>query len=448
MTQCNHGCASGPADGSAGTARRWRAGGALGLASGLAVASLLAVPSTAGAATGDRGTRFVPITPSRVLDTRVGFGRSGSTRPTAGEVVEVQVTGNGGVPAGVAIEALALTVTATQSTAAGFVTAWPTGTARPNTSSLNLERPDQTIANQVVVLAGTGGKVSLYTETGTHLLVDVAGYYERPSTVDLLGGRISSAGRFRSLSPARLLDSRSGVGRAGTTPLGDGDVVELQVVGRGGVPAGASAVDLVVTATDNVAPGFVTAWPTGSPRPNASNLNLDRQGQTIAGHVLVPVGAGGKVSLFVERGTHLLADVNGWFTDQSFLPGRDGLFVPVSQVRLLDTRLGTLVPGPGRPAAITIPADPDFFISGVVGNVTLTQASGPGYLTLWPSSESQPTASNLNLDASGQTRANLATTKHDSCVDRGLSTFLSTSAHVIYDYIGFYGTEALLTRTC
>ena len=47
---------------------------------------------------GDRGTRFVPVTPSRVLDTRVGFGRSGTTRPGAGEVVEVQVTGNGGVP--------------------------------------------------------------------------------------------------------------------------------------------------------------------------------------------------------------------------------------------------------------------------------------------------------------------------------------------------------------
>jgi len=408
----------------------------------------VAVPTTAGAATGDRGTRFVPITPSRVLDTRIGFGRSGTTRPTAGEVVEVQVTGNGGVPSIAGIEALALTVTATQSTAAGFVTAWPTGTARPNTSSLNLDRPDQTIANQVIVLAGTGGRVSLYTEAGTHLIVDVAGYYERPPTVDILGARISSAGRFRSLTPARLLDSRSGVGRAGTTRLGDGEVVELQVVGRGGVPTGASAVDLVVTATDNAAPGFVTAWPTGSPRPNASNLNLDSQGQTIAGHVLVPVGAGGKVSLFVERGTHLLADVNGWFTDQTFLPGRDGLFVPVSQVRLLDTRSGSQIPGPGRPAPVVIPVDPDYFISGVVGNATLTQSTGSGYLTLWPSSEAQPNASNLNLDAAGQTRANLATTKEVSCVDTGLNTFLSTSAHVIYDYIGFYGTERLLGATC
>ena len=99
---------------------------------------------------------------------------------------------------------------------------------------------------------------------------------------------------------------------------------------------------------------------------------------------------------------------------------------PASPPRTLEARAGS------RPTAVLGPA----------------QAAGSGYLTLWPSSEAQPTASNLNLDASGQTRANLATTKEVSCVDSGLNTFLSTSAHVIYDYIGFYGTEALLTSTC
>ena len=105
--------------------------------------------------------------------------------------------------------------------------------------------------------------------------------------------------------------------------------------------SGVSAVVLNVTATEAEAAGFVTVWPTGQERPNASNLNLERVGQTIPNLVVVPVGAGGRVSLYAQSAVHLLADVAGWFSDASAGSAVAGLFVPVAPARVLDTRDGT-----------------------------------------------------------------------------------------------------------
>ena len=81
--------------------------------------------------------------------------------------------------------------------------------------------------------------------------------------------------------------------------------------------AGVTAVALNVTVTNPTAPSFLTAYPSGTPRPNASNLNFV-PGQTVANRVIVPLGSGGQISLFNFQGsTNLVADVSGWFTDGS-----------------------------------------------------------------------------------------------------------------------------------
>ena len=43
----------------------------------------------------------------------------------------------------------------------------------------------------------------------------------------------------------------------------------------------------------------MTVWPSGTTRPLASNLNVERRGQTIANLVVVPLGADGAVQLLV-----------------------------------------------------------------------------------------------------------------------------------------------------
>jgi hypothetical protein len=73
------------------------------------------------------------------------------------------------------------------------------------------------------------------------------------------------------------------------------------------------AVVLNVTAVDPTAASFLTVWPTGEARPNASNLNLPA-GQTIPNLVIAKVGSNGQVSVFNQAGAaQLVIDVAGWF---------------------------------------------------------------------------------------------------------------------------------------
>src|SRR5207302_63492 len=100
---------------------------------------------------------------------------------------------------------------------------------------------------------------------------------------------------------------QSGGGRVGA-----GSVTEVQVAGRGGVPADAAAVVLNVTATESQAPGFFTVFPCGAPVPNASNVNYVT-GDTVPNAVVAKIGDGGKVCVFSYAATQLIVDVNGFF---------------------------------------------------------------------------------------------------------------------------------------
>ena len=70
---------------------------------------------------------------------------------------------------------MVLNLTVTQPAGGGFLTLFPTGTARPLASDLN-GAGGETRPN-LVVKVGAGGKVGLYTWAGTHVVFDVAGWY-------------------------------------------------------------------------------------------------------------------------------------------------------------------------------------------------------------------------------------------------------------------------------
>ncbi|HWH27857.1 MAG TPA: hypothetical protein VNU26_02655, partial [Mycobacteriales bacterium] len=268
---------------------------------------------------------YVPLTPSRVLDTRHGDGvRPGLVGP--GQTVRLPVTGRGGVPSA-GVTAVALNVTVVAPSAATYVTVWPSGAVRPTTSNLNVPAGD-TRPNLVVTKVGSSGQVDLYNATGsTHLVGDVAGYYTDTGT----GGST-----FVPVSPARLLDTRSGNG-APEAPVGPGRSIDVPITGRGGVPSsGVTAVVLNVTAVSPTASTYVTVWPTGTSRPTASNLNAPA-GAMRPNLVTAKVGSGGRVSLYNAAGsTHLLADVAGYFTSSS----SGSRYVPLAPTRLMDTRRG------------------------------------------------------------------------------------------------------------
>ena len=87
----------------------------------------------------------------------------------------------------------------------GWVQVYPTGQATVGSSStLTVEYAGRTIANTVTVPVGDDGTVTLYTSGGGHLLADVFAYYTPSAAV--------ASGRFVSLNPSRVLDTRSGTG--------------------------------------------------------------------------------------------------------------------------------------------------------------------------------------------------------------------------------------------
>jgi hypothetical protein len=96
--------------------------------------------------------------------------------------------------------------------------------------------------------------------------------------------------------------------------LGAGEAIDLPVTGVGGVPSsGVTAVVLNVTATSPTASSFITVYPAGQTRPNASNLNFTA-GETIPNLVVVPVGTFGSVLFYnPTRTVNVIADLAGYY---------------------------------------------------------------------------------------------------------------------------------------
>lgn len=235
-----------------------------------------------------RGNNYVSTDPARVYDSRR------VTRIPAGGRIDVSVTGRGGVPS-TGVEAALLNVTAVDPQAAGHLTIWPAGAARPNSSTLNYSS-SQTVAGHSLMKVGASGRVSIYSSADTDVLVDVGGWL--PSGSDL-----------RTSTPARLLDTRT-AGVAARPAAGSTTVV--QVTGKGGVPAsGVTAVVVNLTAVRATGPGHLTAFPGSGARPNTSTLNV-AAGQTVANSAIVPVDSRGMVRIFTSTGTDLVLDVQGW----------------------------------------------------------------------------------------------------------------------------------------
>jgi hypothetical protein len=345
------------------------------------------------------GGEFVALTPARLLDTRAGqstvdgqFAGGGAVR--GGTTLVLRVAGRAGVPA-VGAGSVAVTVTGTNPTASTFVTAWPTGAARPVASNVNLV-PRQTAPNAVVVKLGADGTISLFAAAGrTDLIVDVAGWF--PESSGLVPG-----------VPRRLMDTRAGQSTfdgqgAGGGPLGVHGVREVQVDGRGFVatPDGSAAV-LNVTGTNPTGGTFLTAWPAGQPRPVASNLNLV-SGATSPNLVVVPVGAGGRVSLYNNAGTSdVVVDL------LAVIPAGSSIH-PLIPARLLDTRAGqtttdggyagTGALGPRESLVLPVAGRggvPAQNVAAVAVNITGISPTTSTYVTTWPSG-TRPNASNLNL---------------------------------------------------
>jgi len=227
-------------------------------------------------------SRFTPIGPTRVVDTRTG---TGGVRLAPGATMSVDLSG--AVPAGTA--AVALNATAVGASASAYLTVFPCGPLPP-TSTVNYAAGEVRPNNAIVGLSG--GRVCVYSDAATDVLLDLTGAFG-PTGLS-----------FKPTAPTRLLDTR----RTGPLPAGGQVAYSVAAPALGTDQPAAAFVN--VTAADHTAAGYVTTFDCGV-RRDTSTLN-QQVGQVSANGANVPL-TGVKSCAWVSAGGHLIVDLNGWW---------------------------------------------------------------------------------------------------------------------------------------
>jgi outer membrane protein assembly factor BamB len=388
------------------------------------------------------GNYYNSVAPTRILDTRSGLGQGGVIAPLGGnQTLTLNLNGVNSIPSNAS--AVVLNVTATNTTKWSFLTIYPKGAIQPDTSNLNWYYPGQTVANTVIVPINSLRAINFYNSFGSvDVIADLEGF---------IGPALPGSGLFNPVSQTRICDTRlnSGFAYAGQT-LQQGSTLDVQAAGVGGIPTtGVSAVMVNITATNTTSNGgYITVYPTGSEQPGTSDLNWS-QGSTVANMAIVPVGAGGQISIYNFLGTtDIIVDVLGYFTDDSnFLATGEVFNSVIPTVRLADTRSLTIYPATAIPlsagSTLSIPVPNYDNVSGTsmigaVLNVTATNTTGNGFLTVYPAGVSSPDTSTLNYTSAGETVSNLTTVELGTSNSIIVKNNGATSVDVVVDLEGWY----------
>jgi hypothetical protein len=277
-------------------------------------------------------------------------------------------------------------------------------------------------------------------------------------------GPLGAGGEYQPLpKPERILDTRTNGMGAQSLVTGAGATFDAQVLGLGGLPAAASAGDVLavvanVTVTGSSQQGYLRVFGAGATEGESSLVNF-KADQNVPNMVVLRPGAGGKVTIrLVSEGqngsAHVLIDVFGWFSTSNH-PTRGARLQPVDPGRISDTRnAGQLPMTAGQVRTIefrgadtvapplrtdVVPADPN--IVGALVNVTGVNnlaGSATTFLSLIPETPAPgiwPATSNVNLRA-GQIKANLALVPLGA--DGNFRIFNETgSVHVVVDVVGY-----------
>ncbi len=233
-------------------------------------------------------------TPRRLVARLVNFSTSSSLSGTTTVTWTVGGTVDDPVSAG--------TVSIRMSTDGGLTFPTELLADTPNDGSAELSLTKSSSAVRLMVHSGdftNGGSVSAFPVTA---------------------GKAMAAG-FAPVNPARLLETRVGHGLKtidglleGDGRLADGETIEFQVTGRGGIPASADSASLNVVAISADGPGFLTVYPCDQARPvPAASVNYDG-GDVRPNAVLTKLSATGSATVsdtLRDKPDSCVVDVNG-----------------------------------------------------------------------------------------------------------------------------------------
>jgi hypothetical protein len=256
---------------------------------------------------------YYPLTPCRVIDTRTDYrmppGPFGPPTMNAREPRRFRFPASPycQVPAGAA--AYSFTLTAVPPGPLMFITAWGAGGGQPNVSSIN-SPAGRVLANNVILPVPADGSVDVYAFDRTDFLVDINGYFAPDDGVNGLF--------YYPVPQCRAADTTS---TTLPSPFG-GPICESQTSrslaipsspGCSSIPTSAKAYAVSVTALPNGVPmPFITAYPSGQARPNASMLNAF-QGQIVTNTGIIPAGPNGSIEIYPFVRTNVVVEISGYF---------------------------------------------------------------------------------------------------------------------------------------
>jgi outer membrane protein assembly factor BamB len=375
---------------------------------------------------------FVGLSPARLLDTRAGASTvdgkaSGAGAIGAGRTVIVPVAGRAGIPAGAA--AVVVNLTEASATAPSYLTLYPAGSARPDTSNLNVAA-HQVKSVEATVTLGSSGGVAVYNSAGNvNAVMDVVGYYAGAADTN-------PESVYNPQSPARLVDTR----HSSAVPSGHYLWVDLS-------RPQATAVALNVTVTGPTGAGYVGVWAGAAPQPpHTSALNF-AAGQTVANMAITQTASDTNngdpsfsVGNFSAGPVNIIVDVVGFYTPLA--NGGGSVFNAITATRVVDTRIGKGLPHPLGAAASAAVATSSVFgdadTVAMVANATgLNDPSGT-YLTVYSGDTNVPGTSSLNL-AAREVRSNMVMAGLSVSSTRSFAEYNNAgTVDILVDVVGYF----------
>ncbi len=252
---------------------------------------------------------------------------------------------------------------------------------------------------------------------------------------------------YTAITPARMLNTRSGVGLTGK--FTNHSPRSFQIAGVGSVPADAVAITGNLTVADQSGAGFVFLGPTASSNPPNSTINFGSSGSRANAVTVSLDGTGKLAAVYVSSKsgatTNLLLDVTGYFEQGS----SGATYTAIAPSRMLNTRSGV-----GLTGKFTNHSPRSFQIAGVgsvpadavaiTGNLTVADQSGAGFVFLGPTASSNPTSSTLNFGSSGSL-ANAVTVSLDGTGKLAavyVSSKSGATTNLLLDVTGYFVNDA------
>lgn len=403
---------------------------------------LLAVVSSAPAeAVGeDSGGVFVPVTPTRIVDTATGVGGY-STPFGAGTTRSFTVLGIAGVPT-TDVGAVVVDVAVKSATATGSssLKVWTSGESMPSPTTMFYTAANAPRSNTSVVKPGSDGKISIYNSSGTtNVDVDIQGYFTIASDE-------SSAGGFVPIAPKRVASTYDGVG----VPVGQqavGVSRDIQIANGDEIPDDATAVFANVDVTSTATSGYLSIVKGGQSATGVPpTANYQDSGPTSTG-VILPLSVDGQVRVLNAAGgpVSYRIDVQGYFSGDSAAGGSYHALTPAN------IYLSTSAPHTELAAHETRTIDvagvagiPD---DGTVGSaiVSLTAVgwTSGGTLSVYNADDEPPGPYNLNFQP-GIGGVASTTTAIVELSDEGTVKVRNTSTAAVDFYLtaqGWFGSE-------